>query len=106
MRPMKLVLACAIASILAGCGTLQTGSVAGGEAHALTGPEYAIAGKSSHDQEWIDETIEAGVASLGWARPKPRPAEWDKPAPAAPTPKAKPKRKGFGWKVFTHGEKS
>jgi hypothetical protein len=48
-----------------------------------------VKGATDFDQRWIDETTEAGIAALGWKRPAPRPAEWDKPLarstmPAAP----------------------
>ncbi len=67
----------------------------GGEAHALKGPEFVVKGATDFDQRWIDDTVEAGVAALGWQRPAERPPEWDKPlAPAAavasiPAPKKK-----------------
>ena len=33
-------------------------------------PEYVVRGQSKEDQEWIDLTIESGVAGCGWLRPK------------------------------------
>jgi hypothetical protein len=89
--------------LLTACaGTPRVASVQGGEKHALTGPEYAIKGATQYDQNWIDETTEAGVSALGWKRPKPRPPHFDaKPIPvkAAPppiTPNAQVSRR-FPW---------
>jgi hypothetical protein len=90
---------------LAACGTSPKGSVVGSEAGALKAPEFAVKGATDFDQRWIDETTEAGVASLGWKRPEARPPEWDKPlsrdvaapAPAAEPAKAKPVKKKHWW---------
>lgn len=73
----------------------------GGEGGALKAPEFAIRGATDFDQKWIDETTEAGVAALGWPRPAPRPAEWDRPlAPAATAGAAPaPKKKRLGDRV-------
>ncbi|MGX9389745.1 hypothetical protein ACWX0K_11035 [Nitrobacteraceae bacterium UC4446_H13] len=96
MQLIRLVCVFVIAATLAACGTQPKGSVAGGEAHALRAPPYQVKGATDYDQQWIDETTEAGVAALGWPRPKPRPAEFDRPKvapqPAAAPPPAKKKR--------------
>jgi hypothetical protein len=83
---MHLASACALAGTLAACGTPQTASVAGGEAHALKGPDFVVKGATDFDQKWIDETTEAGIAALGWKRPAPRPQEWDRPLARAVPP--------------------
>lgn len=70
--------------LLGACGTLPKGSVKGSETGAIKAPEFVVKGKTVHDQQWIDETVEAGVAGLGWQRPVSRPPEWDRPlAPIA-----------------------
>lgn len=76
----------------------------GGEARALKAPQYEIKGATSHDQDWIDETIAGGVAALDWKPPQPRPPEWDerpvnKQPPFAPATK-KPAKKLPFWKRF------
>lgn len=87
MRLIKLVPVFGIAAMLAACGTPQVGSV-GGESRVITAPEYSLKGATPYDQEWIDETTEAGIAGLGWKRPKPRPASFDaKPVVKAAAPK-------------------
>ena len=95
MRLIRLASASALALALAACGTSPKGSVLGSEGGALKGPEFAIRGKTEFDQRWIDETTEAGIEALGWKRPAPRPAEWDKPLArnvVAPAPVKKKKR--------------
>lgn len=32
-------------------------------------PEYVIKGGTQHDQDWIDEIIETGIAACAWKRP-------------------------------------
>ena len=106
---MRACAMCAIATLLAACGTSRKVSVADGEARALEGPKVEIHGATIHDQQWIDETIEAGVRGLGWERPGPRPVEWDRPlspaaAPAiakAAVPKSRPK-----WLKFLRGKET
>jgi len=74
-------------------------SVAGGEDHALKGPEFVVKGATDFDQRWIDETTEAGIAALGWKRPEPRPPEWDKPL-AKTAAVSQPVKKKRGWNLF------
>lgn len=99
----------AAATLLAGCGTSRAVSVTEGEARALEGPKFEIRGATVHDQQWIDETTEAGIRGLGWERPGPRPPEWDKPlAPmAAQTPviaKAPAPKKSPAWLNLLRGK--
>lgn len=94
MSPIKLAIVFVSAAILAGCGTVRPGSVLGSEKGIFKQPEYEVKGATQYDQDWIDENVEAGIAGLGWDRPKPRPPEWDK----KPEPKAvpaKPKKKSL-----------
>src|SRR5689334_1702336 len=79
MLLIRLASACALAMLLAACGTSPKGSVLGSEGAALKAPAFVVKGKTSHDQAWIDETVEAGVSGLGWKRPAARPKEWDRP---------------------------
>lgn len=89
MQRIKLALVFGSALFLMGCGTPRVASVSG-EARVITAPEYALKGATTYDQNWIDETTEAGVAGLGWKRPKPRPPAFDakpmyvKAAPGSP----------------------
>ena len=65
---------------LAGCASSNfvTLDAAG---KAFPRAEYAVQGKTSYDQLWIDKTIEAEVAGFGFKRPMARPAEFNaKPA--------------------------
>lgn len=89
MLLIRLACVFVIAATLAACGTQPKVSVAGGEAHALRAPPYQVKGATPYDQDWIDETTEAGVAGLGWQRPAPRPPELDRPR-VAPKPQAVP----------------
>jgi hypothetical protein len=61
-----------------------------GAAAAFDAPPYAVKGKTSYDQRWIDGQVEAGVAAFGWPRPAPRPAELDVPRVKAMPVKASP----------------
>ena len=70
MRLIGLVIVCASALILAGCGSLKVASVAGGEARALKAPPCVVKATTRPGQRWVDETTEAGVAALGWQRPR------------------------------------
>jgi hypothetical protein len=88
---------------LAGCaGTKLPASVKGGECRVFEPPKYAIAGRTSYDQDWIDGNVEAGVGGCGWKRPAPRPpgldAKTNKPAPH----KAPKKKPGFLARVKAH----
>lgn len=80
--------------ILGGCATPVPASVKGGVCKLFNAPPYAYKGKTFHDQSWIDDTIERGVAGCHWKRPKARPAGWDangnpvsSPAPTQPAKK-------------------
>jgi hypothetical protein len=66
-----------LATLLAGCETTSTGSIAGGESKVFERPPYVVLGKRPYDQHWIDSQIEGGVAAFGWKRPAPRPAAID-----------------------------
>jgi hypothetical protein len=66
-----------------GCAGSLPASVAGGECKIFAPPDYAIRGKTQKDQNWIDDTEEAGIAGCKWSRPKARPVA------AAPVKKVK-----------------
>jgi hypothetical protein len=83
-----------VASFLAGCQHNGPTSIEGGESKVFEPPEYAVLGKTQYDQNWIDNTVEGGVAAFKWPRPKPRPPEFDK-APAPRAVAAPVKKKGF-----------
>lgn len=85
---MKLLWLTLLAPLMAGCVTTGGGSVAGGECKVFEAPAYAIRGATQRDQDWIDPTIESGIGGCHWARPAPRPAEWD----AVAKPKVAKKR--------------
>jgi hypothetical protein len=68
--------------------------VKGGECRVFEAPKYAVAGRTSYDQDWIDGNVEAGVGGCGWKRPAARPPELDvKPKAAKPVSHLKPKKK-------------
>lgn len=96
MRRFVPILACLA---LAGCVTTGGGSVAGGECKVFEAPRYVIRGATQRDQDWIDPTIESGIGGCRWARPAPRPAEWDavRSAPSRVAVKAAKKKKAGGW---------
>jgi hypothetical protein len=52
-------------------------------------PPHEIRGATTIDQNWIDETVEAGSTCCGW-NIKPRPPEIDRAPAAAPLPPHKP----------------
>lgn len=87
---MRSLLVTAFLVVLGGCAP-TIGSVAGGECKLTHTPTYAVAGKTSYDQEWIDDTTEALVRGCKQPRPKTRPASLSVPvkSPAAVT---KPKK--------------
>ena len=101
---LRSVLALASLSVvLAGCaGNNLPASVLGGECKIFERPPYVVLGKNTYDQDWIDGTVEAGVASCGWKRPQPRPAVKKpvrpspvrpvspRPVAVAPVPREKP----------------
>jgi hypothetical protein len=84
-----------LALVLGGCAFKGPASVQGGECRIFARPEYAVAGRTSYDQDWIDGNVEAGVGACGWKRPAARPPGLDaktaKPAPH----KAVKKKPGF-----------
>jgi hypothetical protein len=66
------------ALIVTGCaGSNLPASVSGGECRVFVAAAHEMIGKTRYDQEWIDQTIESGVAACGWPRPKARPKNWD-----------------------------
>lgn len=65
--------------LLTGCASPPIGSVAGGECKLVSAPSYAVKGKTSYDQEWVDDTTEALVRGCKQPRPKARPASIDNP---------------------------
>lgn len=81
MRRAAVVLASLAAFTLTACGPEREKPVASvkGECRVYKRAAYAYAGKSRHDQQWIDEQIESGVAGCRFKRPDPRPAAWDGP---------------------------
>lgn len=83
---------------LAGCaGTKLPASVKGGECRIFEPPPYAVLGKTTYDQDYIDGNVEAGVGGCGWKRPGARPAGLDA-APKTNKPsvhKASKKKPGF-----------
>lgn len=86
---------------LAGCaGTKLPASVKGGECRVFEPPKYAVAGRTSYDQDWIDGNVEAGVGGCGWKRPVARPPELDaRPKAVKPTVHNVKKKPGFLAKV-------
>lgn len=92
---MRTVVLCTILALLNGCASPTTGSVAGGECKlpGLHTPVYAVRGKTSYDQEWVDDATESLVRGCKQPRPKARPASLDAsskstaPAPVAPVKK-------------------
>ena len=49
--------------LLTGCAGSLPASVAGDECKVFAPPDYAIRGKAQVDQNWIDDTEEAGIAA-------------------------------------------
>lgn len=84
------------------CQHADVGSILGGECKLVHSPQYAVLGRTSYDQIWINQTTEAVVTGCNQDRPKVRPASLDAPKKAAVTaaaPKVKPKgrlRRWFG----------
>lgn len=71
------IIALAGIAFLAGCAKSPVGSVAGGECKIVSTPAFAVKGKTTYDQEWVDDTTEAIVRGCAQPRPKARPAELD-----------------------------
>jgi hypothetical protein len=91
--------------LLTGCAGSLPASVAGGECKVFAPPDYAIRGKTQVDQNWIDDTEEAGIAACKWSRPKARPAVHGAKAQAIPVPvkstvPAPPPVKKHWWQRF------
>jgi hypothetical protein len=85
-----------LALVLGGCSFKGPASVQGGECRIFARPEYAVAGRTSYDQDWIDGNVEAGVGGCGWKRPAARPPELDaKPKAAKPTVHKAKKKPSF-----------
>lgn len=68
---------------LGGCQTTTIGSVVGGECRLVRTPTYAVKGRTTYDQGWVDDTTEALVRGCKQARPKARPASLDAQVPKA-----------------------
>lgn len=92
---IRLLAVIAIGPLLGACN-FQTisGSVAGGECKVFARPPYAVLGKTSYDQNWIDDTVEGGVGGCRWKRPAPRPAELDA-VPGQKVVVAPPRKRGL-----------
>lgn len=93
-----------LAALLAGCGDPLPGSVKGGECKVFHSAAIEACGMTLADQEFIDDTIEGGVAACRWARPAARVpscadlrAEIATLRAKAPPAPMKPKKKPF-WK--------
>ena len=85
-----------VGPILAGCaGNNLPCSVAGGECRVFEPPKYAVAGRTSYDQDWIDGNVEAGVGGCGWKRPAARPPGLDAGTQKRAVHKAPKKKPGF-----------
>lgn len=77
---MKSVYLIPVFALLCGCASKPTiGSVAGGECKITHTPSYVVKGKTSYDQEWIDDTTAALIVGCRQPRPKARPASIDNP---------------------------
>ncbi len=74
MKPFMILW---FALLLGACASQPIGSVAGGECKLTSAPPYAVRGKTTYDQGWIDDTTEALVRGCKQPRPKKRPAELD-----------------------------
>ena len=85
-----LIVLILIAIAVASCATQPIGSVAGGECRVTHTPTYAVRGKTTYDQGWIDDTTEALVRGCKQKRPSARPASLDAAVKAVPLPTAKP----------------
>jgi hypothetical protein len=96
---VKRLAALSLPLALTGCITDGVGSVKGGDCKLFEAPQYAIRGATQHDQDWIDPTIEGGVGGCKWARPAPRPAEWDAKPVAARVAPAVPKKRSLAARV-------
>lgn len=102
VRLAKLAILLALLPLLGGCVTTGSiGSILGGECQLMHTPDFAVRGKTTYDQVWINKTTEAMVKGCKQPRPKARPASLDaKPTPAqvaAVVPKAKPKGRLRRW---------
>lgn len=75
--------------LLTGCAGSLPASVSGGECKIFAPPDYAIRGKTQVDQNWIDDTEEAGIAACKWSRPKARPVPATVKTKATPLPPVK-----------------
>jgi hypothetical protein len=73
----RVGIVCLLALGAGGCATKGPASVAGGECRIFERPQYAVRGKRSYDQDWIDSQVEGGVGGCGWKRPAARPAALD-----------------------------
>lgn len=85
--------------LLAGCATPTIGSVTGGECKlpGLHTPIYAVKGKTTYDQEWIDDATEALVRGCKQVRPKARPVSLDAPKGTPSATVIMPPKKKHWW---------
>lgn len=92
-RLVRVVTAAVLGLLLAGCVTNRKFVTADAFCQSLPKPEYEYRGKTTHDDPYVQDTMEATIAGCGFDRPKPRPPEWDAvtPSPRKQTrPVAKP----------------
>lgn len=78
--------------LLGGCFQTATVGSVGGECRLVSTPQYAVLGKTSYDQRWINRTTESLVAGCRQPRPGARPPSLDpqvKAQVASLTPKEK-----------------
>ncbi len=83
-----------LGTLLAGCATnkASVGSTRGGECRIVHTPKYAVKGRTSYDQNWVDDTTERLVGGCDQPRPAARPPELDRVArrPVVVAPPAAP----------------
>lgn len=92
----KIILILALAFPLSGCLTSNgPASISGGECKVFLSPQYAVKGKTSYDQGYIDDVVESGVSACGWPRPAVRPKEFDAPKNTPRIATERPKKEGF-----------
>lgn len=87
-----------VSFVLAACQHDDSiGSILKGECQLVKSPPYAVLGKTSYDQAWINETTEGIVTGCRQPRPKARPKELDQAkritVPVAPPAKRKWRQK-------------
>jgi hypothetical protein len=90
---MRAVILVTSGMFLTACASRGPASIAGGECRVFSAPDYAIRGKAQVDQNWIDDTEEAGIAACKWSRPQARPVAKVAPHKAALIQHKKPIKK-------------